>query len=131
MLRPLSLILHERNAVPARMGDPRDIDHDDRPPRFIRWKFPHQFWEFWRIGFDNPAHTVQAKNVRTSLKLTEHDHNPAILFQVRNGLNTTTDHVEIGDGPRPKNAKRIEAFRRKIQCSTGVEGRGRHEKHML
>src|SRR5579871_2894343 len=105
MLGPFSFVFHHRNAVAAGMGDPCDVDHDDRARRLIRWKFRRQIREFSRTGLHNTTHAMQTKNVRTSLKLTEHDHDPAILFQVRNRLDTAADYVEIGDGPRTENTK--------------------------
>ena len=75
--------------------------------------------------------TVEANDARCTLERAQHEHDPAVLPQVRNRLRAAADIIEIRQRTRVEHAKRIEPFRRQIDVASGAQGRRSHEKHLL
>jgi hypothetical protein len=65
------------------------------------------------------------------LKGAEHQDDPAILPQVRDGLDAAAENVEVRHGFGIEDAKCVETLWREIDVSAGIERRGGHEKHWL
>ena len=63
------------------------------------------------LRFGGETLAVQAHNPRAALKSTEHDHDTAILPQMRNCLHTAADVVEIGERGRTEHPERFQRLR--------------------
>ena len=74
---------------------------------------------------------MQSRDSRLPLERTEHQDNPAILFDVRNRLYATTRQIQIGDLRRTENSKRVLAFRRKINVPVSRKRGSRYKEDML
>src|SRR2546423_14423555 len=69
-LRPLALVLHQRDAVAARVGDALDLD-DDRRARALH-----------PVRRLDAAAAVEADDARRAFEGADHQGHPAVLAQV-------------------------------------------------
>ncbi len=98
-LRPVAAELHHRNAVPARVGDPGDVHHDDRTDadRHVGGKAGGQGREFGIVEKYRPGSTVQTDNAGRSFEGAEHDDYAAVLVHMGDGLGSAAGLIHITD----------------------------------
>jgi hypothetical protein len=97
----LTLVAQERDAVPARVGDPLHVDLDDRAARLGRLGFGEadgqQLVEPGIVGQDDLATAVEAQDPRRALEGAEHDDDAPVLAQVGDRLGAAADDVQVRD----------------------------------
>ena len=89
---------HQGHAVAARVRHPPHGDDDDRadPYAGAARETAGERFEVRVVGQHDPARPVQAHDPRRAREGTEHDHDPAVLPEMRDGLDTTPCLVEEG-----------------------------------
>ena len=89
---------HQGHAVAARVRHPPHVHDDDRADPWPRTagKAAGELVEFRVVGQHDPARPVQAHDPWRSREGAEHDHDPAVLPEMRDGLDTTPGLVEEG-----------------------------------
>lgn len=75
------------------------------------------------VRLDYAANAKQPENIWWTLERAEHQNDPAVLSQVCDRLHSASVEVNVGNGRRPQNTKRIEPFRRKIHVTSRIQRR--------
>src|SRR5262249_23315364 len=100
-LRALLFVSIERRAVTARVANSRQFDSNDRARSRTRIEMCHEGCVIGIRRFDRATCPMQAHGLWWSLKRAEHDDDSSILTKVRDGFDTASDVIDIGDGCRP------------------------------
>jgi len=74
---------------------------------------------------------MQTENLWGALKRAKHQNDSSILFQVRDGLNSTSIEIKVGDSAWTEYAKCVQSLRREIHVTSGIEWRSRDKEHVL
>ncbi len=136
-VRPIPLVLHQRDAVPAGIGDAQDLHEYDRTPGLGGGRLGepaqlHQLTETLIGGRNHFAPAVQPQDPGRPLERAEHDHDPPVLADVGDRLGAAPDHVEIGHARRREHAQRVDRpLGRDVHVPVRVERSGAHEEHRL
>lgn len=130
-LAALAFIFQQWNSIPAGHRHSLEIHYDDRPGAGVRGETGRQISKARTMRFEHASTAVQSDDVGRTLEGTEHQHNPPVLFCVRDCLYTAADQVKVGDCPGIENAERVEALWREIDVPVGCGRRGRDKKDML
>jgi hypothetical protein len=74
---------------------------------------------------------VKPDDFRRPLEGAEHEYDSAVLAKMSDGFDAAAGQIQISNGAWAENAKRIEAFGRKIHVAMRIERGGRHKENML
>src|SRR5277367_6775775 len=105
----MTLQRHQGHAVAARVRHPphgHDDDRADPYPRTSR-ETARERVEVRVVGQYDPARPVQAHDPRRAREGAEHDHDPAVLPEMCDGLDTTPRLVEKGHRARTENSELV------------------------
>ncbi len=128
-VRTLAGERHQRHAVAARVGDPLDVDADDRAALLCQHVGA---WKLERVAGQHLAVAVEAQDPRRALKRAQHHHDPAVLLQVGDRLGAAADEVQVRERTvieQPQRADR--ALGRDVDMTVVPARRGRDEEHRL
>src|SRR5579871_4919706 len=131
MLRSVTFILENRNSEAAGSRDARHFNNDNGPRALVCRKLGGEAGELRRVRLDDSPAPVKTHNTGRPFKSAEHQDDSPILFQVRDRLHSTADHVQIRNRPGSENPEGVETFGREIEIAFWIEGRSRHEEDML
>ncbi len=86
----------------AGVGDTLSGDHDDRSGAFepVRGEPARQLLEAFVVTADNRVVAMDPDDPRRSLEGAEHEHDPAVLTEMGDRLDTAAGPVEMGDAMR-------------------------------
>src|SRR4051812_3518225 len=127
-VRPAADHLHERHVVAAGVGDALDVDAHDGT---LRGGLPG-LREVIAARREDLTGAVQAQDARRAVEGAEHDHDAAVLAQVRDGLGAGPDVVEIGDLARAEHLEGPDrALGRDVDVAVGAQRGGADEEHRL
>src|SRR5580658_460242 len=130
-LFPLPLILEPRNAVSARIINPRDFHQNNRPDAFISRELGQERSEFSILRFHRSPVPMHPQNVRRPLKRAEHQGDPPILLQMSDGLDAASVEIQVSDGGRTENPKRVQPLGREVHVARRIQRGRSNKKHAL
>src|SRR5271154_7197 len=107
--RSMPLQGHQGHAVAARVRSPPHGDDDARadPYSCTALEIGGERLELRIVGQHDPARPVQAHDPRRAREGAEHDHDPAVLPEMCDGLDTTPRLVEKGHRARTENSELV------------------------
>ena len=130
-LAAVAFVMQERNAESAGIGNAGNLNQNDCSRSFVLGKASCETGKLRLFWLDHSPLPVQAKNLRRSLKSAEHQHDSAVFFQMGHRFNPAAGQVQIGNGLRAQDPKRIESLRRYVDVATRIERRRPYKENRL